>query len=110
MHRALSEILTESIHTAEVQLKAARSLDVETLRSATARRQDLLFELDLVEEGDLESSDSPILRELMEQLHILDQRLSAVLRATTRVFQRILTPMGAPTTYAADGRLRGSFG
>ncbi len=108
MHRALSEILTETIQTAEIQLTAARTLDVETLRSATSRRQDLLFELDLVEEADLDAADTSVLRELMHQLANLDRRLTTVLQSTSRVLRRIITP-GGSTTYAADGRLRGEY-
>ena len=108
MHRALTEILTETIQTAEVQLTAARSLDVETLRTATSRRQDLLFELDLVEEADLDASNTSVLRELVQQLAALDRRLTNVLQSTSRVLRRIITP-GGSATYAADGRLRGEF-
>ena len=48
MERSLASVLTDTLEAAQAQLQAARQLDAEGLAGATANRQDLQFELELL--------------------------------------------------------------
>ena len=48
MERSLASVLTDTLEAAQAQLHAARKLDPEGLADATANRQDLQFELELL--------------------------------------------------------------
>lgn len=107
MNRALATILEESIEQAEAQLEAARTLDAEGLQEATARRQDLVFELERYSDVDLKAAGTDATRELAIELAELDHRLSRILGAALDTFDRLL-PDQQPATYSADGRIRGT--
>ncbi|MEC7946594.1 MAG: hypothetical protein VX265_03440 [Myxococcota bacterium] len=106
MRRDLASILQASIELAEIQLEAARSLDAEGLREATARRQDLVFELERYTDDDLKRSATDGTREMAVDLAELDHRLGRILGAALGTFDRLL-PEQKASTYAADGRIRG---
>jgi hypothetical protein len=105
MDRPLATVLTETLQAAETQLSAARRLDAEVLADATASRQDLHFELELLAGHDPPALDDEIM-DLVHQLKETDVRLSRVLGAAQGVFRDILQG-DEPQTYGASGRLRG---
>ena len=105
MDRPLATVLTETLQAAETQLSAARRLDAEVLADATASRQDLHFELELLDGHDPPALDDEIM-DLVHQLKETDVRLSRVLGAAQGVFRDILQG-DEPQTYGASGRLRG---
>lgn len=107
MNRDLASTLRESIEVAEAQLEAARTLDVEGLRAATARRQDLVFELERYTDAEMKAAGTTGTRELALDLAELDHRLGRILAAAADTFER-LQPEQASTTYSADGRMRES--
>lgn len=107
MTRDLATILEASIELAELQLDAARSLDPEALQEATARRQDLVFELERFTDAELKSAGNDETRDLAIELAELDHRLSRILGAALDTFERLL-PDQKPATYAPDGRIRGT--
>lgn len=105
MDRPLATVLTETLQAAETQLSAARRLDAEVLADATANRQDLHFELELLAGHDPPALDDEIM-DLVHQLRDTDVRLSRVLGAAQGVFREVLQG-DEPQTYGATGRLRG---
>jgi negative regulator of sigma E activity len=108
MDRAVLSLIEGSIEAAEQQLAAAKSLDLDGLKQATERRQDLNFELSLVKLTPADIQEFPELRDLLSQLDLLDRRLTNVLGAAGEVFSALL-PTSSPVTYAADGKLRGRY-
>ena len=48
MDRSLASVLTDTLEAAQLQLQAARQLNSDRLAEATASRQDLQFELELM--------------------------------------------------------------
>ena len=104
MERSLASVLTDTLEAAQAQLHAARKLDPEGLADATASRQDLQFELELLAGGESASIDDEI-ADVVRQLRSTDQRLMSVLGAAGSVFRSVLQPDGA-TTYGATGRIR----
>jgi hypothetical protein len=108
MARSLETVLEESIELAEIQLEAARTLDRESLQDATAKRQDLLFELELFDEDALSGSLDDETRLLAIELGELDHRLGSILGAALDTFDR-MAPQNrtGAGTYSADGRIRG---
>jgi len=104
MERSLASVLTDTLEAAQAQLHAARKLDPEGLAVASASRQDLQFELELLADGGSTSVDDEI-AEVVRQLRSTDQRLMSVLGAASSVFRSVLQPDG-PTTYGATGRIR----
>lgn len=99
------ELLTDSLALAEAQLEAAKAMDVEALREATAARQDLLFELKHAQRDGL--AEDPRLLELLREHREIDDRLEAVLQSALTAFRGALHPGDTGTTYLADGRIRG---
>jgi hypothetical protein len=99
------ELLTDSLALAEAQLEAAKTMDVEALRDATAARQDLLFELQHA--GTDALRDDPRLLPLLREHREIDDRLEAVLQSAVTALRGALDPGSAGTTYLADGRIRG---
>ena len=104
MERSLTSVLTDTLEAAQAQLHAARKLDPEGLADATASRQDLQFELELLASGESTSVDDEI-AEVVRQLRSTDQRLMSVLGAAGSVFRSVLQPEGS-ATYGATGRIR----
>ena len=105
MHDATLELVRASAEAAEQQLDAARRLDAQALQAATRRRQDLLFQLGLVDPATVETGRAELI-EALDRLRRLDARLSAVLRAGLEVLESV-APQGPPVVYAWNGRLRG---
>lgn len=113
MPRSLAVILEESVELAEVQLDAARSLDSDALQEATDARRDLLFELQALAPDGLDAllTDAPEddrLREVALELAELDHRLTRILGAALRTFERLMPQSDAPDVYSAAGRIRGA--
>ena len=96
-------LLHNILKVAEVQLEAARKMDVEKLTEATARRQDLLFELEL-ENGHVVSTEE--LDKIREKLELVDRRLMNVLKVVSNVCE-VVNPPRSPTTYGSNGRIKG---
>ena len=105
MNRPLATVLTETLEAAETQLSAARGLDAERLADATASRQDLHFELELLAGHEPPELDDEIMG-LVQQLQDTDSRLTRVLGAAQGVFREILQ-VDEPQTYGATGRMKG---
>lgn len=105
MAAPLAELLEDSLALAEAQLEAARTLDAVGLDEATVARQDVLFELNLIDPDEILAD--PGLRKLVEQNHEIDQRLTTVLEAALSVFRAVGESVGKPSTYDATGQLRG---
>lgn len=108
MDREVVSILAESVKVAEHQLEAARKFDARALTQMTERRQDLLFELGLIEQDPAVLRRDDRVRTLVKQLRIFDLRLEKVLNAATRVLADVM-PQGAPQTYGANGRLAQAY-
>ena len=104
MDRPLATVLTETLEAAETQLAAARSLDAECLADATASRQDLHFELELIAGHEPPQLDDEIM-DLVHRLQETDARLTRVLGSATSVFRDILNT-DQPQTYGASGRMK----
>lgn len=107
MYRPLVDLLEDSIACAEVQLEAARSLDTEQLSLATARRQDLLFEMEAEGAPRLLAEMDDEAQALAFELRALDARLERILQSGIRVFQGLNTGGDAPPVYSSNGRIRG---
>lgn len=105
MDQPLARIVTRSIQVAEQQLVAARSLDTEGLREATAIRQDLLFELGVLAPTPEQVAGDAELVPLLRRLHELDRRLDRVLQTVVGFVSELLGT-DTPALYASDGRLR----
>ena len=104
MERSLASVLTETLEAAQAQLDAARQLDPERLADATASRQDLQFELEILQSRDAMQVDADI-ADVVRSLRETDQRLMSVLGAVNSVFRSVLQPNRSPT-YGASGRIR----
>ena len=104
MERSLASVLTDTLEAAQAQLHAARKLDPEGLADATANRQDLQFELELLANEEATRVDDEI-AEVVRQLRSTDQRLMSVLGAAGSVFRSVLQP-NTSSTYGATGRIR----
>ena len=96
-------LLHNILKVAEIQLAAAKKMDAERLSEATAKRQDLLFELELEEGHVVESKDIDI---LLEKLEKVDKRLMDILKIVSDVCQ-VVNPPKSPTIYGANGRIKG---
>jgi len=105
MERPLATVLTETLEAAELQLAAARTLDPGGLADATANRQDLHFELELLADPMPPQVDEAIM-DLVARLQDTDARLARVLGAASGVFKDVLQ-VDEPQTYGASGRMRG---
>ena len=106
MDRPLLAIFSDMIEVSQRQLSAAKSLDGKALSMATARRQDLLFELEVARsEGIDEISDDAV--EIARTLRRIDERLLNILESASLTFRSLLQRGSAPT-YSADGRLQGA--
>jgi hypothetical protein len=104
MDRPLATVLTETLEAAETQLSAARRLDAELLADATANRQDLHFELELIAGHERPALDDEIM-DIVHQLQETDNRLGRVLGAAQGVFRDVLQG-DEPQTYGSSGRMR----
>ena len=104
MERSLASVLTETLEAAQAQLDAARQLDPERLADATASRQDLQFELEILQSRDAMQVDADS-ADVVRSLRDTDQRLMSVLGAANSVFRSVLQPNRSPT-YGASGRIR----
>jgi hypothetical protein len=104
MERSLASVLTDTLDAAHAQLDAARQLDPERLADATASRQDLQFELEIIQNRDALRVDEEI-ADTLRSLRETDQRLVSVLGAANSVFLNVLLPNSTPT-YGASGRIR----
>ena len=96
-------LLHNILKVAELQLEAAKKMDAELLSEATAKRQDLLFELELEQGHVVQTDDINILREKLEKV---DKRLMDVLKIVSDVCQ-VVNPPKTPTTYGSNGRIKG---
>lgn len=99
-------ILTTLEHEAEQQLVAARRLDVPGLDSATQRRQDLVFELQLALQESPEEARSDEVRASVRRLERIDDRLARIVRSVLALLAQGDT-QAPPDTYGAHGRLNG---
>jgi hypothetical protein len=104
MERSLASVLTETLEAAKMQLDAARQLDPGRLADATASRQDLQFELEIIQNREAIRVDEEI-ADTVRSLRETDQRLMSVLGAANSVFRSVLEPNSSPT-YGASGRIR----
>ncbi len=104
MERSLTSVLTETLEAAQAQLDAARQLDPDRLADATASRQDLQFELEVLQNRESLSVDEEI-ADIVRSLRETDRRLMSVLGAANSVFRSVLEPNTSPT-YGASGRIR----
>jgi hypothetical protein len=109
MEARLVELLHESRAAAENQLKSARSMNIAGLREATAARQDVQFELEIMDRRIVRraSRNSEVLK-LVREIRALDERLQRMLKTTSRIFKEIL-PSSQPETYSPRGRIRGGW-
>ena len=103
MERSLTSVLTETLEAAQAQLDAARQLDPDRLADATASRQDLQFELEILQNRDSLRVDEEI-ADIVRSLRETDQRLMSVLGAANSVFRSVLEPNTSPT-YGASGQM-----
>jgi len=101
----LVRLLSASVEVAQRQLVAARTLDTDGLRQATATRQDLLFELGVLAPVAADVKGDAEVGALLRELRGLDTRLERVLSTVTGVVSEVLgnRPLAV---YASDGRLR----
>ena len=104
MDRSLASVLTDTLEAAQLQLQAARQLNSDRLAEATASRQDLQFELELMRDEASWRVDEEI-GDIVRELRATDQRLMSVLGAANSVFRKVLQPE-SPTTYGASGKIR----
>lgn len=104
MDRSLASVLTDTLEAAQLQLQAARQLNSDGLAVATANRQDLQFELELMRDETSWRVDEEI-GDIVRELRATDQRLMSVLGAANSVFRNVLQP-SSPTTYGASGKIR----
>ena len=104
MDRSLASVLTDTLEAAQLQLQAARQLNSDRLAEATASRQDLQFELELMRDEASWRVDEEI-GDIVRELRATDQRLMSVLGAAGSVFRTVLQP-DSPATYGATGRIR----
>jgi len=108
----ITEVISELADVVEAQLEAARSLDAAGLTAATARRQDLLFHLQvaMVElraapqgaRASLDPEDQLNLR----RISALDQRLKVVLGSVSSCLSSVLGRSN-PDVYGCNGRIKG---
>ena len=103
MIQAAEALLHNMVLVAEEQLRAAKKMDAFALQEATAKRQDLLFELEL-EKGQVVPSEE--ITALQEKLENIDKRLMDVLQIVSDTC-KVLNPPKAPTTYTQKGRIKG---
>ena len=96
----LLEHLLEIIH---IQLEHAKKMDADQLKEATARRQDLLFQLEL---EIIHAQKTEYLAELQQEIVNVDDRLMAVLEVVNEAC-RIANPSKSPETYTAKGTISG---
>ena len=109
MEARLVELLHESRVAAENQLKCARTMNVAGLRKATASRQDVQFELEIMDRRVVRrAARNPEILKVVREIRALDERLQRMLKTTSRVFREIL-PQSQPETYSSRGRLRGGW-
>ena len=71
-------LLRRMIEVAEEQVGSAKKIEIKALQSATERRQDLLFQLE-IEKENIEFKPTPILQELSSELQAIDERLMSIL-------------------------------
>jgi hypothetical protein len=102
--RSAEVLLKNILVAAEEQIKAARTLDVSALAEATARRQDLLFELEL-EYNSHNIDVTPEFREVRRKLELVDGRLMELL-TTVAEATRVSSPTTSPFVYGSNGRIR----
>ena len=91
MDRSLASVLTDTLEAAQLQLQAARQLNSDGLAVATANRQDLQFELELMRDETSWRVDEEI-GDIVRELRATDQRLMSVLGAANSVFRNVLQP------------------
>jgi hypothetical protein len=103
--RAAEMLLKNILAVAEEQIKCARSLDVLGLGEATARRQSLLFELEL-EYNSKNIEITPEFRELRRKLEVVDSRLMEILMTVSEACS-VGVPTNSPFVYGSNGRIRG---
>lgn len=109
MVRSPEDILADLVAVAELQLQAATSLNSEALSDATAARQDLLFELQLLSGDERQrAAASPEVRDLIAQLDELDGRSAAVLDLGLDVLYGLRSDRDVSATYRPDGRYKGT--
>ena len=98
------QLLTLIIDTVEEQIIAVRSMDIERLKEMTARRQDLVFELDL-EHRNNTIRPTVYLKELAEKLEQQDVRFMAILETVANATK--MAGVGKRVAvYGADGHVQ----
>jgi hypothetical protein len=105
MADALRLLLDELIDAAEEQLEAARAVDLPALDAATRRREQLLVEVDALRGSLSRAQVGPDARARLRQLRALDDRLTRLLTAAGRAFEKAL-PRPVDPTYTPHGRMR----
>lgn len=105
MQDALRSLVDELIDVAEEQLEAARAVDIPALEAATRRREQLLVEADDLRSRLSRAAVAPDIRLRLRELRALDERLSRLLAAAGRAFEKAL-PRPVDPTYTPHGRMR----
>ena len=100
----VEHLLASMIEAAEEQIEAARKLDPISLELATARRQDMLFELELERENN-NINVTDLAKEQLGKLEQLDGRLMALLETVSLAAQRAGVGKTTPV-YGSDGRVQ----
>ena len=101
---SLLYLLESLLETIEEQIEAAKKLDTEALTRATERRQDLLFEIEVEQEGEVMEADEE-LYELKKQIDIADERLLNILETVVHITKEI---EGLEAFYSKKGDLKQS--
>ena len=99
---SLLYLLESLLETIEEQIEAAKKLDTEALSKATERRQDLLFEIEVEQEGQIIDPDEELF-DIKKQIDIADERLLNILETVVHITKEI---EGLDAFYSKKGNLK----
>jgi hypothetical protein len=94
-------LLESLLETIEDQIDAAKKLDPARLSTATERRQDLLFEIEVERNSRYFESNEELIA-LKEEIDIADQRLLGILETVVEITKSM---EGAESFYSKKGDL-----
>jgi hypothetical protein len=101
---SLLYLLESLLETIEEQIEAAKKLDTEALGRATERRQDLLFEIEVEQEGRVMEADDELF-EIKKLIDIADERLLNILETVVHITKEV---EGLDAFYSKKGNLKES--
>ena len=101
---SLLYLLESLLETIEEQIEAAKKLDTQALSHATERRQDLLFEIEVEQEGQRIEPNEELL-EIKKQIDIADERLLNLLETVVHITKDI---EGMDAFYSKKGSIKQS--